>query len=179
MIEQMSLEEFRSKYADIRNQVYKEVPLIVGMPALKLTPVNSAALAALSRWPDRGRTPPNGGWDWGSWTEYFKTRHKKYFDVAIWNGAKLCGLALGRLSLHNVKVRLEIIEGSTEKNHPLKGQIAYIGLTAIEAFGYVVGAEESLIIDPVPGAIASYRSYGYTLKSGNKQTGQYMSKLLK
>ena len=179
MIEQMSLKEFRSKYSEIRYEVYKGVPIIVGMPALKLTPINSAALAALANWPDRGRTPPNGGWDWGSWTEYFKTRHKKYFDVAIWNGNKLCGLALGRLSLRNVKVRLEIIEGSTEQSHPLKGQIAYIGLTAIEAFGYVVGAEESLIIDPVPGAIASYRSYGYTLKSGNKQTGQYMSKLLK
>lgn len=99
--------------------------------------------------------------------------------MAIWNGNKLCGLALGRLSLRNVKVRLEIIEGSTEKNHPLKGQIAYIGLTAIEAFGYAVGAEESLIIDPVPGAISAYRNYGYVLKTGDKYSGQYMSKLLK
>lgn len=179
MIEQLSFEEFKSKYADIRNQVYREVPIIVGMPALRLTPINSVALSALTGWPDRKRNPPNGGWDWGSWTDYFKTRHKKYFDVAIWNGTKLCGLALGRLSLRNVKVRLEIMEGSTEKNHPLKGQIAYIGLTAIEAFGYAVGAEESLIIDPVPGAVASYRAYGYELKSGNKQNGQYMSKPLK
>lgn len=70
-------------------------------------------LSVLASWPDRGCIPPNGGWDWGSWTEYFKIRHKKYFDVAIWNATKLCGLAMGRLSLHNVKVRLEIIEGST------------------------------------------------------------------
>jgi len=179
MSKQLSYEEFQSKYADIRNQVYKEVPIIVGMPGLRLTPINSIALSALNKWPDRGRKPPNGGWDWANWTHYFKTRHKKYFDVAIWNITKLCGLALGRLSPNNIKVRLEIIEGSTQKNHPLKGQIAYIGLTAIEAFGYAAGAEESLIIDPVPGAIASYRAYGYELKSGNKQTGQYMSKLLK
>lgn len=178
MNNQLSYEEFQSKYTSLRNQVYKDVPLILGMPALRLSPINTTAIQSYKTWPSSNRIPPAGGWDWGSWVGYFRSHHKKYFDVAIWNGDQLCGLALGRLSKRNVKVRLDIIEGTPNKNHPLKGQIAYIGLTAMEAFGYAVGAEESLIIDPVKGAITAYSNYGYKLRTGNKRDGQHMFKSL-
>lgn len=178
MIEAMSWDEFQQKYSGLRDLIYKDVPLQLGIPMLRLTPINTTALRAKNQWPDVSREPPNGGWDWDSWTSYFKSRHKKFFDVAIWHGNELCGLVLGRLSRNNVKVRLELIEGSSVSGHPLKGDVVYIGLSAIEAFGAVVGAEESLIIDPVEGVIPAYNSLGYQLRFGGKRIGRYMSKSL-
>ena len=62
---------------------------------------------------------------------------------------------------------------------PFERQCSLVGLTAIEAFGAVVGAQESLIIDPVDGTIPAYKSLGYQLKFGGKRVGRYMSKSLK
>ncbi len=81
------------------------------------------------------RTPPNGGWDWSSWFAHYRERHHKRFEAAIWYGSTLCGLCLGKLSEKNVHVRLEILEGSTERAHPLKGRVAYVALTGFELFG--------------------------------------------
>ena len=83
------------------------------------------------------------------------------------------------MSAKNVHVRLEILEASTDLLHPLKGRIAYIALSAVEMFGFAIGAEESRIIDPVDGAILSYKKLGYELFSGTKNSPRYLSKLLK
>lgn len=178
MLERMSFDEFKRKYQNHRNTVYKDVPFALGLHGVRLTPITSVALSAKQKWPDAGRRPPNGGWDWQSWVTHFKSGNKKFFDVAVWHGNTLCGLGLGALSHRNVRVRLEIIEGSSDDFHPLKGRIALIVLTALETFGYMVGAEESLIMDPVDDAIQAYTPLGYVLKQGGKRVGRYMSKQL-
>ena len=136
------------------------------------------ALTAYMNWSVNNRLPPNGGWDWGSWVSHYRSRHHKRFEAAIWFGSTLCGLCLGKTSEKNVHVRLEVLEGSTDKNHPLKGRVAYIALTAIELYGYSCGSEEVRIIDPVDGAIASYRKLGYTLMNSSKNTPRYLVKKL-
>jgi len=173
-----SYKEFLNKYEEIRSDIYKEVPLAVNMPGVRLTPINGAALLYYKKWPDIGRTPPNGGWDWESWSINYKEKYPKRFDVAIWFGTTLCGLALGKMSEKNIHVRLEVLEGSTDGTHPLKGRVAYIALTALEMFGYALNAEEAKIIDPVHGAITSYRKLGYSLMSSTKKYPQHMRKIL-
>lgn len=143
----ISFKEFKEKYEDIRAEVYKEVPAVLNMPHVKITPINSLALAKYKCWPSVGRTPPNGGWDWASWVAHYRARHHKRIELAVWYSSVLCGLALGKMSEKNVHVRLEVLEGSTDHHHPLRGRVAYIALTAIEMFGYALGqmSLESLI----------------------------------
>lgn len=41
--------EHIEKYNDLRNQVYAEIPKVINMPGVKLTSINSLALAAYLR----------------------------------------------------------------------------------------------------------------------------------
>ncbi|MDV2081238.1 hypothetical protein [Marinobacter xestospongiae] len=175
-----SYQEFKKKYEEVRLDVYKEVPYAINMPLVKLTPINNLALAKYREWSvgTTTRKPPNGGWDWATWSAVYREKYPKRIEIAIWYGGTLCGLALGKMSEKNVHVRLEVLEGSTSPIHPLKGRVAYIALTAVEMFGYALGAEESRVIDPVDGAIRSYGKLGYRLFPAAKKQPRYMSKVL-
>lgn len=174
----MTFPEFKEKYSNYRQQVYKAVPDVINMPHVKLTPINSEALAQNSTWHAAGRIPPNGGWDWETWVSHYRRKHHKRFEAAIWYGKQLCGLCLGKASGNNIHVRLEILEGSPSSNHPLRGRIAFIALTATELYGYACGANQVRIIDPVQGAVNSYKALGYVLKAGTKKEPRYLVKNL-
>ncbi|HCZ9307338.1 TPA: hypothetical protein O4G77_004302 [Vibrio alginolyticus] len=171
----LNFSEFIAKYQNLRNEVYASVPIATNLPQVKLAPINTLAMAAYKRWGNM-RTPPNGGWDWSSWVAHYRERHHKRFEAAIWYGSTLCGLCLGKLSEKNVHVRLEILEGSTERAHPLKGRVAYVALTGFELFGYASGAEEVRVIDPVDGAISTYKALGYSLQPASKVNPRFLSK---
>lgn len=167
------------KYAALRAEVYKEIPLAIHMPGVSLTPINTIALEKYKLWPNNDRQPPNGGWDWGSWISHYRRKHPKRFEAAIWYGSTLCGLLLGKMSGKNVHIRLEVVEGSTDNSHPLKGRVAFIALSAVEMYGFALGAQESRIIDPVDGAIKSYSKQGYKLYPAQKNSPRYLAKLLR
>ena len=178
MQSQKSFKEHIEKYNDLRNKVYAEIPKAINMPGVRLTPINSLAISAYLQWPNNDRLPPNGGWDWSSWVKHYRKKHPKRFEAAVWFGGHLCGLLLGRMSGKNIHVRLEVLEGSTDASHPLKGRVAYIALSAIEMFGYALGAKESRIIDPVHGAINSYKKLGYNFLPSTKNHPSYLAKEL-
>ena len=178
MQKQMLFPEFKEKYYRFRSEVYKTVPRVINMPGVKLTPINNEALKQNLEWKSSDRKPPNGGWDWDSWVSDYRRKHHKRFEAAIWYGSTLCGLCLGKASERNIHVRLEVLEGSPDSNHPLRGRIAYIALTATELYGYACGASQVRIIDPVEGAINSYKAIGYELKSGTKKEPRYLVKNL-
>lgn len=178
MEQEKSFQEHIEKYGALRAEVYNEVPRAINMPGVKLTPINSSALAKYELWPNNDRLPPNGGWDWKSWVEHYRNKHPKRFEAAIWFGSTLCGLLLGKMSGRNVHIRLEVLEGSTDTTHPLKGRVAYIALSAVEMYGYALGAKESRIIDPVDGAINSYKKLGYNLFPASKGSPRYLAKNL-
>jgi len=178
MKQYMLFPEFKEKYSKFRAEVYKLTPRVINMPGVKLTAINNEALVQNTKWRSSGRIPPNGGWDWELWVGHYRRKHHKRFEAAIWFGTKLCGLCLGKASGKNVHVRLEILEGSPDLNHPLRGRIAFIALTATELYGYACGANQVRIIDPVVGAMNSYRALGYALKSGEKNEPKYLVKNL-
>ncbi|BFM15608.1 hypothetical protein R50073_17910 [Maricurvus nonylphenolicus] len=173
-----SYKEHIEKYGALRAAVYSEVPKAINMPGVRLTPINTVALDKYASWPNNNRVPPNGGWDWGSWVSHYRSKHPKRFEAAIWFGSILCGLLLGKMSGKNVHIRLEVLEGSTDSTHPLKGRVAYIALSAVEMYGYALGAKESRIIDPVDGAINSYKKLGYQLFPASKGNPRYLAKSL-
>lgn len=175
----LSFQEHLDKYSALRSVVYSEVPKAINMPGVKLTPINMMALEKYKLWPNNSRTPPNGGWDWDSWVAHYRRKYPKRFEAAIWFGSILCGLLLGKMSAKNVHVRLEVLEGSTDNAHPLRGRVAYIALSAVEMYGYALGAKEARIIDPVDGAINSYKKLGYELFEGaSKNEPRYLAKIL-
>ena len=175
----VSFREHIEKYSALRAEVYSEVPRAINMPGVSLTPINMMALEKYKLWPNNFRVPPDGGWEWGSWVAHYRRKHPKRFEAAIWFGSILCGLLLGKMSAKNVHVRLEALEGSTDFAHPLKGRVAYIALSAVEMYGYALGAKEARIIDPVDGAINTYKKLGYELFPGaSKNDPRYLAKIL-
>ncbi len=178
MAQHMLFPEFKEKYAGFRSNVYKAVPSVINMPYVRLTPINEEALQQNSCWKNTNRIPPNGGWDWETWVSYYRRKHHKRFEAAIWYQSVLCGLCLGKASGKNVHVRLEILEGSPDRKHPLRGRIAFIALTATELYGYACGASQVRIIDPVEGAINSYKALGYELRCKTGKEPRYLFKNL-
>lgn len=175
----LSFKEHKDKYSNLRSEVYSEVPKAINMPGVTLTPINMMALEKYKLWPNNSRIPPNGGWEWDSWVAHYRRKHPKRFEAAIWFGSVLCGLLLGKMSANNVHVRLEVLESSTDTAHPLKGRVAYIALSAVEMYGYALGAKEARIVDPVDGAINSYKKLGYELFEGaSKNEPRYLAKVL-
>lgn len=171
-------QEFKEKYSTFRLEVYKALPEVINMPHVKLTAISELALSQNAKWHSSGRVPPNGGWDWRSWVDHYRRKHHKRFEAAIWYGSELCGLCLGKASGNNIHVRLEVLEGSPKSNHPLRGRVAFIALTATELYGYACGASQVRIIDPVEGALNSYKSLGYELGVSTKNEPRYLVKNL-
>lgn len=176
MKQHMLFPEFKEKYSTFRAEVYKLTPGVINIPGVKLTTISGEALNQSSKWGSSGRVPPNGGWDWELWISHYRRKYHKRFEAAIWYGSTLCGLCLGKASGKNIHVRLEILEGSPDLKHPLRGRIAFIALTATELYGYACGASQVRIIDPVGGAINSYKALGYELRNGGKKEFSYLAK---
>jgi len=43
----LSYNQFQEKYQTIRTEVYKRTPIAIGIPGVRLTPINTAALNEL------------------------------------------------------------------------------------------------------------------------------------
>jgi len=168
----------RNKFAGFRRLVYQRIPLELELPGLRLTEINNTAIAAQKSWMGEGREPPNGGWDWSHWIHETRRSNHRAFEVAIWQGNELCGLCLGTPNKKRLVLRVELIEGSPYTNHPLRGKIAMIALTAAEAYAIVLGSNEVRIMDPVEGALKSYLKLDYVQQKSSKKEKKYLSKFL-
>lgn len=117
--------------------------------------------------PHNDREPPNGGWDWPA----FRTRlrgHIDRFEVAVWCGDLLCGLAIGTLS--NSAAAIQAVEGSPVPGCPLKGDVLLIALQAVTCYAQVTGRGEVRIMEPAPALIPLYeRGYGFALESPRRE----------
>ena len=106
-------------------------------------------------------------WDWEielqsrKWTRFTTARRR--FDVAIWSGDRLCGLALGRLSLRKQNLSICLLQGCPIDWHPLKGKILPIVADVGSMYGTAVGCEEFRFLQPLPGMIRIYGKLGFQL----------------
>jgi hypothetical protein len=132
---------------------------------VNLQPIDDTALLV---W---GATWNGGNFQWPEIVHHFR-KDTDRFEVAVWKGEDLCGLATGRVShgLDNVTVHfLERRPGHT----PLKGRIAQIVLDMADNYAKILGKQRVKIKDPWEGAIPTYRGLGFSLAETIRSTTYY------
>jgi hypothetical protein len=130
------------RYDDMRSASLQDAEeslrLHLGKPDLRLTGLSHAAISA---W--QGQWAGGTGWNWRELRDDCFSNYKR-FDLAIWYGGSLCGLALGRPTKSKLALKIELVEGKPGR-HILKGSVAFCVL------------EAGLCIDPLPKALRTYR----------------------
>lgn len=125
-------------------------------PNLRLGPIDAAALRATDGWLGRARV---ADWDWRGVT---KRPRDARFEVAMWHGDRLCGLALGPVEgvIGMGRACLEYIEGAP-RPHPLQGQVIPIALITVEELARIMGLPEVRLLGPMPALVPLYEAFGY------------------
>lgn len=102
-------------------------------------------------------------WPWNEIAVDFRRDHPDRFEVAIWSGAVLCGLAIGRCSRSPLYCGVNYLEGSPDPAHALRGFVIGIVLAAAESYAMMLGKEEVRLFDPFPALVPIYEAFGYAL----------------
>jgi hypothetical protein len=100
-------------------------------------------------------------WPWGEALNQ-RERMPACFNLAIWHGPTLCGLAIGDASPKRF-VGIDLIEGRPGRSHPLKGEVILTTLTAAEFYRIQLGAPELRLFDVVPALVDLYQGFGFKL----------------
>jgi hypothetical protein len=85
------------------------------------------------------------------------------FEVAVWSGATLCGLAVGKPSDGPSHLAVRLLEGSPAQTHPLKGYVAGCVAEAGISYARLLGKAQLRFLWPLPGALPTYRRLGFTV----------------
>ena len=169
------------RYARLRRLAYDLAERLATPAAgsIRLTGIDPHALDAWRTTWNRAHPLGYGGWDWSGLVERI-CRRPSAFQVAIWSGEQLCGLAVGRMSKRRPSgqrhtVSVHFLEGNPSRQHPLRGKVAAIALAVAEAYGDVLGAWRIRLIDPLPGVYRNYERLGFTI-AGPSATRLYFEK---
>lgn len=162
----------QQKYQGYRNACYeiawetwrKEVP---GDVDLRLFPIDERAVQfAEMIWPRFSLEGFSADFPWSRIYQQIRSTPRR-FDISIWDGAILCGLAAGTSSRGqegcdtNVTIRfLERMGGDINR---LAGFIAAICLDAADAYAQVLGKRMIYLKNPSPMAIRRYECLGFSL----------------
>ncbi len=100
-------------------------------------------------------------WPWHEMAGDYRRNEPTRFEVAVWGGEVLCGLAIGWQRTKFCSV--DYIEGSPLPVHPLRGNVLSAVLTALTAYAVVLGRQEIRLIDPLPELVPRYEYLGFAL----------------
>jgi hypothetical protein len=137
-----------------RNRV--EVSRRKAFPLLRLTRIDLTALRQADTWLGPSR---RADWDW---REVVKRPKPNRFELALWHGEQLCGLAFGPANTQ--VVCMEYLEGNPDAVHPLKRRVADIAIATLETHVRVSGAVEARLLGPKPALVSYYEAFGYRLE---------------
>lgn len=129
-----------------------EADLRLLSPALRLGPIRAAALRAALPW----RAARAVGWEWD---RVVKRREPSRFELAIWHGDTLCGLAYGPAAPEWVAIAY--LQGNPDPAHPLKRRVVDVAVAVLEAQALAAGAPETRLLRPVPELVEHYGRRGY------------------
>jgi hypothetical protein len=142
------------RYDDMRSASLQDAEerlrLLLDKSDLRLSGLSHVAISA---W--RGQWSGGMGWNWSELRDDCFSNYKR-FDVAIWYGGSLCGLALGRPTRSKQVLKIEVVEGKPGR-HILRGSVALCVLEAGLAYASLLGSRELRFIDPLPKALRTYR----------------------
>lgn len=151
------------EYREDTNLVVAQEISVETSQDVRLTDINVEALHQVSIWRSqyygalKNRTP---GWDWVKEVAKFRRRPRRV-ELAIWSGANLCGLVIGRVSDRRVVASIHLLESNPGQN-PLKGNIAAIAIRWLSTFAFTISCKEISIERPVPELIEFYRELGFS-----------------
>lgn len=109
-----------------------------------------------------GLTHPLGGFPWDEIFQQIRTTPRR-FDVAIWDGPILCGMAAGKASRGSENVTVKWVERFAIPSEPLRGVVALTALTAAEHYAKILGRQWLMIRNPLPGTAALYEELRFSL----------------
>ncbi len=144
----------QTRYRTLRQMSFQEAMAQLAASGIEadLRPIDAAALAACGEWHNRRVT-----WPWAERASDWRRGHPERFEVALWSGDVLCGLALGRPSKGPSHLALYYVEGRSP-DHPLQGKVTAVVLTALQAYAIALGKKELRLVDPLPDVIPFYCS---------------------
>lgn len=100
-------------------------------------------------------------WPWERIVDDARKNEPDRFEVAVWSGETLCGLAIGWS--RNEFCRVDYLEGAPTPSHPLKGHVAMIVIGAAVAYATALGRGEVRLVDPIPAVVPCYEALGFAL----------------
>jgi hypothetical protein len=119
--------------------------------------------------PVSNRKPPNGGWDWPA-CRLARGRDPARLCAAMWcrNGSELCSLVLMRLN--NTACRIEMVEGSPNPHHSMKGLVIPAALELAAMYAQAKGRREVWLCSPANDMLLWFliNDYGFELVSPKK-----------
>jgi hypothetical protein len=105
---------------------------------------------------------PAGGFPWDQ--IYWQTiSTPRRFDVSVWDGEVLCGLASGMASRGDESVTLKWIERFNSAPNQMKGFVTEVAITAADHYAKIIGRRQVRLKEPNPGTEARYAAKGFTL----------------
>ncbi|NWA38790.1 N-acetyltransferase [Pseudomonas reactans] len=130
--------------------------------SIKFDVIDSNALEAFYRWEGEVSHFP-----WEDITEW-KVKDFKGFDLSIWYDQQLCGLCYATPRDSKITIKIVLLEGNPDKTHPLKGYIAALALSAVDAYARTIKCVSIEIQDPEPKVVPWYEKLGFVLDEANR-----------
>ncbi len=112
-------------------------------------------------------------WPWPDIAAQFRQNSPDRFDLAIWHGNTLCGLAIGKPSQSRRHLTVEFIEGNPAPGHPMKGLVIPVALAAADEYAALLGCKYVRLSNPAPALIPLYDSMGFRLATAAGETEYY------
>lgn len=181
----MSYLKAHEKYSGIRDAVYEITynnwsPLLNNLDTdIKIFPIDINAIVYAEKvWENANNQNMPPIFPWRRIKKHYM-KNPRHFDVAIWSGPILCGLATGRASRKNrSNITIFFLQGAPHQINPLKGYIAKLALSSFDLFGKILNKQITYIANPLAGAIPHYQTLGFSLASGSK-SGKKLERVIK
>lgn len=127
----------------------------IDVTQIRFEPITDQALEASYLWGDEAELYP--------WEEVPKWKADDYkgFDISLWFGIELCGMAYATPKQSKLSIKVVLLEGKPDRTHPLKGFVASLVLEAIDNYAGLLELEEIEIENPAAGAVPWYQELGF------------------
>lgn len=158
------------QFAQVRSAAYRrataQVTSIGGVPGIvRLGEITAEAIREWERsWKPAFANSKGamGGWDWERLADQYR-KQPDSFQLAIWAGDVLCGLAVGTVDRTAVTVRY--LEGHPSGNHPLKKKVLPIVFAVATEYAKGLKRRYLRIDSPLPGTYGTlYQGLGFALE---------------
>lgn len=147
------------RYSKLRNTAIEIAQNLV-TSGIRLTTITPVALTAAKKWNNSASRLVD--WDWQAGFADFSFRHPKRFDLAVWEGAELISLSMGRPTYEGTHLRLDFAEARPREIGPRIQVFAELLLT-YTIYARLLNAKEVRIMHPLNEKLREYyRAFGYT-----------------